>query len=68
MLADAARLQSLGMSFQLDEVQSQTSEKVMQATAGCRAGVNSCYGFGGADKMLRNPAITAVILVLEVGT
>jgi hypothetical protein len=68
MLADAAHLQNLIISFQLDEVQSRTSEKLIQMIAGCRAGAHGCSGFGSADKMLRSTAITAVILVLETGT
>jgi hypothetical protein len=68
MSADAARLQNLGMSFQLNELLSRTSDKVTEVTAGCRAGVDGCCSFGGADKMLRSPATTAVILVLEAGT
>jgi hypothetical protein len=52
----------------LDEVQSRTSEKLIQMIAGCRAGAHGCSGFGSADKMLRSTAITAVILVLETGT
>jgi hypothetical protein len=68
MLANAAHLRKPEISFWLIELQSRTPENAIQATAGCIAGVDSGCGFGGADKMLRSSAITAVILVLETGT
>ena len=42
ILADAALLQEPEISFQLAELQSRASEKAIQATAGCIAGVHSC--------------------------
>jgi hypothetical protein len=65
MLADAAHLQNLGISFFSIQLHHEISEKVRVMVIGERAGVHRCRGFWRSKQDARSTANTAVILVLK---